>query len=332
MVLTRQNLGRCQQGRLRPGLYRQQHRFQRHHGLARTDIALQQPQHRAGLRHVLLDLAHRTRLRTGQAERQGKLAPQGAVPNQGHATARTIGIAYQHQGQTVGQQLVIGKPVAGGGMLAAMGQFQSVAPARPLHLVGQPRLDPFGQFGRSGKRLLDQRGKAPLGQPFGQRIDRLHQLPQRGRACIRYVIGVNDLQHLAILIEPPRDPAGLPQRQLLFRPAAVAPEIGDRTNIARAIGSQHAERPAPGWTAVLQRGQRNDDVLAHAGLVQIGHHAARHETIRQMVNEVPHAGQPQPFQRPRQSGADAFQAIGCCKQGIKPFRTHRALMPQAAAT
>ena len=44
--------------RLLARLDRDQHRVQRHHRLSRSDIALQQAQHRGFLRHVARDLCH----------------------------------------------------------------------------------------------------------------------------------------------------------------------------------------------------------------------------------------------------------------------------------
>ena len=327
-MLTGENLGRCKQRGLRPRLHRDQHRFQRDHCLAGTDIALQQAQHRRGLGQIALDLPNRTRLRAGQAERQLQLAAQPPVAHQRRTDAGAVRFLDQQQRQAVRQQFVIGQPVTRGGVFAPVRLRQRLVPGGPLELVQQARLDPFGQRLHLRQRQLDQRRQPPLRQPFGQGIDRLHQLPQRQVAAFGDVIGVDDLQRLAELVQPPGDPAGFAQRQLLFRPAAVAPEIGQRADIARTVRRQHPERATPGTAAIFQRGQRDDDVLADAGLVQIADRAALHEAIGQVIGKVLYPRQPQPLQRARKARPHAFQAVGSCEQGIEPVRTHRQRLCQ----
>ena len=95
------------------------------------------------------------------------------------------------------------------------------------------------------ERLADQPGNARLRQPFGQRIDRLAKPRQQAGAFGLDMVGMNDLQHLAILIEPTRDPAQFTHWQELFCGIGRAPEIGQRADIAEIVGRQNTVRPTP---------------------------------------------------------------------------------------
>ena len=111
-MLPGEDFGRRQQRRLCPGLHRDQHRFERDHRLAGTDIALQQPQHRRFLRHIAFYFRDRSGLRPGQRERQGELAPIAAVSPQRLALALAIVRTHQHQREAVGKEFIIGQPIA----------------------------------------------------------------------------------------------------------------------------------------------------------------------------------------------------------------------------
>jgi protein required for attachment to host cells len=109
---------------------------------------------------------------------------------------------------------------------------------------------------------------------------------------------------------------------LLFRPARIAPEIGQRAKVARILG-HHAERRLGRWpAAIFHRGQRHHDLLAHAALVQIGDGAAMHETVRQVIDEITDPLQPQLFERTGQVRPYTFEAIGLDKQGVEQIGTH----------
>ena len=97
-------------------------------------------------------------------------------------------------------------------MIALVRQRQGITPQWPLQLVSESWLDPFGQFRHCSQCLLDQRRNPVLGQPIGQRIDRLGQLPDQRDAIGLDMIGVNDLEHLAILLKLTGDPAQFAHR------------------------------------------------------------------------------------------------------------------------
>ena len=127
-MLAGEDFGGGQQRGLLARLDRDQHRIQRHHGLARTDIALQQAQHRCLLRHVARDLGDGALLRAGEAEGQLQLRAQGAVAHQRlPAPLAPVGL-HQQQRKAVRQQFVIGQPVARLGLGAFVGELQRLAP------------------------------------------------------------------------------------------------------------------------------------------------------------------------------------------------------------
>ena len=79
MMLAGEDLGRGEHRRLGAGLDRAQHRQQRDQRLARADVALEQAQHRRGLRHVAADFLDDAALGAGQLVGQLELAGQSAV-------------------------------------------------------------------------------------------------------------------------------------------------------------------------------------------------------------------------------------------------------------
>ena len=72
--------------------------------------------------------------------------------------------------------------------------------------------------------------------------------------------------------------------------------------------------------------ERDDDVLAHFCLVEIGDRMALHEALRQVVDEVAHPRQPQLLQRAHELGANPFQRLGLDEQGVERFGPHGALL------
>ena len=62
-MLAREDFGRGEHRRLRPRFDRLEHRQQRDERLTRPDIALEQAEHRRGLRHIAPDFLRDTGLR-----------------------------------------------------------------------------------------------------------------------------------------------------------------------------------------------------------------------------------------------------------------------------
>jgi len=90
MVLSRQNLCRGEQGRLRLALDRGQHRGDGDQRLARSDIALEKAEHRHLLLQVAFDLADRACLRAGRRIRKPELVAQPSVALEWRAFAAAL--------------------------------------------------------------------------------------------------------------------------------------------------------------------------------------------------------------------------------------------------
>ena len=73
VVLAGENFGRRHHRRLPAGFDHVRHREQRDDGLARSDVALQQPQHALLGSEIGADVVDRLALRAGQREGQGGL-------------------------------------------------------------------------------------------------------------------------------------------------------------------------------------------------------------------------------------------------------------------
>ncbi len=82
-------------------------RHRRHHGLARTDVALDQTQHWRGPGQVGSDLVEHATLGAGQRKRQlgQKASLQAATAGQLRRAVRLNAQAHLAQAQLVGQQL-----------------------------------------------------------------------------------------------------------------------------------------------------------------------------------------------------------------------------------
>ena len=158
VMLAGQKLGRRHEGGLRAGLDRDQHRQQRHQGLAAADIALQQPHHALGLGHVGGDLGHREDLAGRQLERQGgkHLVLQTPVSFGGAAAQDPLMVPHQRQRELARQQLVEGEARPGrvhrrevGLVGRRMGLYQRRFPVGPAVARQVGRVLPFRQHGRA---------------------------------------------------------------------------------------------------------------------------------------------------------------------------------------
>src|SRR3546814_12512818 len=78
-------------------------------------------------------------------------------------------------------------------------------------------------------------------QPLGQRIDGFVDRDGALVAGFGDMIGMHDLAHVAIKVEPPRDAARLPERKQLAREAGGAAEIDELDMIARAVAPRAPE-------------------------------------------------------------------------------------------
>ena len=189
-MLAGQDLGRRHQGGLAAGLDGARHGEQRHHGLARADIALQQAQHAPVGAEIGADL--------GRA--RGSCAPVSAKGRAGLDPAREPAVAGilaagaaaaagtgEGERQLRGQELVIGEPASARGWPARCRRSRrrgawSVGPVLGAERLGegrqavlpQPgRVLPFGQHRQAVEGGVGELRDRPRGQPLGGAVDRL---------------------------------------------------------------------------------------------------------------------------------------------------------------
>ena len=266
-VLAGEDLGRRHQRRLPAGLDRGQHREERDQGLARADVALQQPVHPRRRRHVGGDLGDGARLRAGRRDRAARRAP-GARSAAVAAGREALGALHPRAGDAP----------ASAGARGARHRRAARAPARrargrpapagrvrgeraPRCQSGQPRA------GASGSARSTPAGparapapRAPRGaiglqrQPLGQRVDRLERRQRLGLVRAQDVVGMHHLRDAVEELDPARDDAAL------ARPAASR-AASRRGRGRRPAGTRSARRGRgcgtagcgrwPGWCSPI---------------------------------------------------------------------------------
>ena len=114
-MLAGEDLGRGHHRRLPARFDHLRHRQQRDDGLARPDVALQQPQHALLGSQIIADVVDRLTLRAREREGQGGLeAPgQSAFSDMGAAGNDAHPRPHEQERELIGQKLVIGKPRRG---------------------------------------------------------------------------------------------------------------------------------------------------------------------------------------------------------------------------
>jgi hypothetical protein len=213
VVLTSQNIGRHHERSLRAGFHRSNEAEQSHDGLARPDIALQKPQHALGRGHVLQHLVDGARLRTGQGVGQGGKQFGALCPVAGNSPPGGPFQVPPREGkrQLVGQQLVIGEPLAGRRLgpevrraVGAVDAGQRNSNRWPGAPRQQSRIVPLGEPGQAVEGSLDAADEEARRQIGSQRIDRLGQR-QAGELLWRNdVVGMHHLRQAAIPLDAAR--------------------------------------------------------------------------------------------------------------------------------
>ncbi len=84
------------------------------------------------LRQITLDFADGASLSAGQSEGQVQPVPKRSIASKWLPFAVAVAFPDQHQCQAVGEQFVIGQPVARGRVFVAVSQEQRIAPRRPF--------------------------------------------------------------------------------------------------------------------------------------------------------------------------------------------------------
>ena len=222
-MLAGEDFGRRHHRRLPSCFDHVGHRHERHHGLARSDVALQEPEHPLFGLEIGADVVDRLLLRLGQRkwQRGFEIAPQrafGAVRAAGNdAHPRP----HEEQRELVGEQFVIGE--AGRrrtGRVDVLGSRRMVHRAERLGEGGQLEpvhglvADPFGQSRQAIERSLGGAGDGARVEALGQPVDRLDRRQAGEFVGVHHPVGMDDLPPAVPEFELARDPALGPDRQL----------------------------------------------------------------------------------------------------------------------
>ena len=234
-VLAREDFRRRHQRGLLAHLGDRGGRQQRHHGLARADVALQQPQHADRLAQILGDGRRRLALRRRQRVRQrvddpvAQMAVAGMAIAGGTAQLR----AHQRQRQLTGQQFVEGKPRPVGAVGQDIRQFdrhmhavQRFRDVRKLAAADDFRADPFRQVRQLLQRLRHRAAHRADRETFGEGIDGIDAREFCKTLFVHDAVGMGDLQRAVIHLHGAGDVALGADRQQLFDIAGLGAEIG----------------------------------------------------------------------------------------------------------
>ena len=146
------------------------------------------------------------------------------------------------------------------------------------------------------------------GDPLRQWINRLNQSDRFRIANRRNMIGMDDLQFIAIAFKLARNDARFADGQLLLRPASGATKEGQGQVIAFTIDAVDAQRAACTATRTVARNcQSHYDVLPDISHIDDFDGFAIGPACREMIKQVLHPLQPEPIQWPGNTRTDAFK-------------------------
>ena len=341
-VLARQNLGRRHDRRLPAGFDHVRGGQQRHHRLARADIAVKQPQHALRLRQIGDDVGDGALLRWRQRVGQGgeNARAQAALGGAAAAGAGALMGAKQRERKLPGEQFVVGEPRPRRalrpqivGRFRAMDAAQRIGKARKAVALEPFGVLPFGQIFRHAlQRRVDRLAHLVGMQPFGQRIDRIDQR-QTGKArLIDHAIRVNHLQMAVVERGDARHVAHLADRKELFQIVPARVEIGDGQRVGVVAGFDvvgRARAVRRRRTMALHRDGDRHHRIGH-DLAQFRLAAAVDEAGRQMEQQVDN---PRLSPSRASSRANNFSSFGPmpgrfvseANSGLRSRRAHRDL-------
>ncbi len=181
IMLAGENLGRGPSSQPACRFDHVGHRKERDDGLARSDIALQQPQHELFGSQIGADVVERlalsVRQREGQggleASRQSAFTPAGAAGNDTHARP------HEQERELVGEEFVIGEPRRRGtGGIdirrrhGVVHRAERSREARQVQVAQRLLADPFRQSRQALERALRGAGDRALIEAIRQSVDR----------------------------------------------------------------------------------------------------------------------------------------------------------------
>ena len=332
-MLTRQQLGRRHQCRLRAALDGVQHRQQRDDSLAAADVPLQQAEHARGLRHVGGDLRECRRLRAGELKTEpldhvaGELAGDADRP----AGLPSQPAADDRERQLVGEQLVKGqarprrrerREIAVGGR--RMRLDQGLAPARPVLSGTERRVEPLVEDRRALQSGLDHLQHHLAGEAGGERVDRL----DRGQAFLirvgQHVIGMHHLQSLAERVNHAADDPCLARRQRLQQ--VLGPGVEEHQDqLAAGVAAENPVGPAArSRRLVFEDTDAQRRRPARLNAVDRGREPTIDDALRQMPEQIDNARPGELAQRLSHEWPDAGQRVDGREQGKQDGWAHRA--------
>ena len=251
-MLAREHFGRRHHRRLPSGLDHIRHREQRDHGLARADVALQEPDHPFLGPEIGADLLDRPGLGAGQRERQRGLdsASQRPFGDMRPPRDRPHPGAHEQKRELVGEQLVIGEAGrASSGRIDVLGRLRAVHSGQRLGEAGQiqplERLlsDPFRQARQPLQRAIGGARDGALKEALGQAIDRLDRGKSCEFLCVQHPVRMDDLAVAVPQLQLAGNPAGRADRQARADPFVIG-EKEYQFDVAGVVLDQHLERRA----------------------------------------------------------------------------------------
>ena len=251
-VLAGEHLRRRHHCRLSSRLDHVGHREQRDDGLARADVALQEPNHPFLGPEIGADFVDRLALRAGQRKWQRGLeaASERAFGCMRAARDRPHPGAHEKQGELVGEQFVIGETSRGPAAridilrrLRPMHHSEGLGEARQIQPIERLGADPFRQAGQALERALGGAGDGALKEALGEAVDGLDAGKFREFLRVHDPVGMNHLAESVIDFELAGDPAGCADGQARADPLGVG-EKEHELDVAGFVLDQHLERRA----------------------------------------------------------------------------------------
>ena len=274
-MLAREDFGRRHQGGLLAHLGDGGGREQRHHGLARADIALQQPQHPDRLAQIVGDrgggLLLRRRQRIGQRvdDPAAQMAVAGVALARGPAQLRP----HQRQRQLTGQEFVEGKPRPERAVGQYIGQLdrdmdavQRFGKRREFAAADHFRADPLRQVRQLLQRLRHRPPQRAERQSLGERIDGIDARQFCKTRLVDDAVGMHDLRHAVEHLQGAGDVTLRADRQQFLDIARRAAKIGQHHVAGIVAGMDQMRR------AGIARGRWPVTVDRHFQR----HHGSRH--------------------------------------------------------
>ena len=336
-VLLDQQFRRRHQHRLHAAHCATEHRRRRDHGLAGTDIALDQSQHRPAGSEVVRDLADDAALRAGQRERQFFLELRGGDEHMLDArTGRGLDLlAQQPHAELVREQFF-----ADQAQLRRMTFEQQIAEIAALRLMqgaqcaqrvwahqARKIMAVVGIVLGDVERLFDQAAQPRLGEPGGERIDRRQSFFRRQECGIfgNAIFGMHHLQPLRAQAHGAEGahPAVFRERDLL---CFVEMEEAQQETVL-AVVDGNAQRALAGEADVDRH-----DTTADQRFVARFHFVQWHEAAtvlvarRQVQQEILHALDAECAQLHRDGRAGTFEKRDLGRQRQRRLRTTAHLL------